>query len=338
MKLRNEVKVGLFAVIVITLAALVTIRVGDQSIVAGGAYKLHASFADAAGLYPKASVSIAGVNVGVVKEVGLSQEGKAFVTMGIQKKIIVPKDSIAFLKTKGFLGEAFVEIIPGKLTTEPLKDGDEIGRTQSGGDVTGMVNKFTDIAEDVKEVTSTIKSWTNEEEGGAIANTVNNLDEFTRVMRDISIRNEENMDRILNNMADLTHEIKEMVAKSHGDIEASAENVASITKKIDEGRGTIGKLINDDETVEKLNSSLDSLNEALGGYQKMELGMGFHTEYLMSTEDYKNYISLDFWPTPDEALLVDFLTDPLPDTKRSRRTSDITVGGTTTRVTTEDEV
>src|SRR3989338_6124344 len=104
-------------------------------------------------------------------------------------------------------------------------------------------------------------------------------------MRDLTTKNEQNLDRIVNNMADLTHEIKSMVQNSKQDVENSMDRIASITQKIDEGRGTIGKLVNDPETAQKLNDAVDSLNEALGGYKKMELGFGFQTEYLNRSEE-----------------------------------------------------
>lgn len=338
MKLSNEIKVGIFAAVVIVLIALVTIRVGDQSIVAGGAYEIEAVFTSATGLYPKAAVEIAGVDVGVVKEIGLTDGGRALVTMGISKNVKIPPDSTVFLKTKGFLGEAYIEIVPGDPAKPGLKNGDRIARTESGGDVSGLVNQFNAVADDIKEITQTMKGWMSEEKGGVIASTIHNLDEFTRVMRDVTTRNEENLDRIMQNMADLTHELKQMVQNNKQDINESMERVASITKKIDEGRGTLGKLVNDPETIEKLNDSLDNLSDALGGYRQLELGLGFHTEYLNRSNDFKNYVSLALRPTPDEALLVDIVSDPAPDTARTRRTSDVTVGGTTTNITTENQV
>lgn len=338
MKLSNEMKVGLFAAAVIVLLAFVTIRVGDQSIVAGGAYEIEAVFSSASGLYPKASVEVAGVDVGVVKEIGLTDGGQALVTMGISKHIKIPPDSTIFLKTKGFLGEAYIEIVPGDPAKPALEDGGRIARSESGGDVSGLVNQFNGIAKDIQDITKTMKGWMSEEEGGAIASTVHNLDEFTRVMRDLSTRNEENLDRIMQNMADLTHELKQMVQNNKQDIDESMERVASITKKIDEGRGTLGKLVNDPETIEKLNASLDNLSDALGGYRQLELGLGFHTEYLNQTDDFKNYVSLALKPTPDTGLLLDVVSDPSPDTSRIRRETDVTVGGATTSIVTENEV
>ncbi|MDP2599554.1 MAG: MlaD family protein [Deltaproteobacteria bacterium] len=334
LKLKPEIKVGIFAAAAIAIVIFATVRVGDQSVVSGGGYDLFAVFSNVAGLYPKASVEVAGVDVGVVKEIGL-KEGKAEVKMAIKKKIKLPENSVAFLKTRGFLGEAYVEIIPGDPSLPVLKDGDFFLRTDSGGDVTSMVNQFNAVAGDVKDITGTIKEWVDEEQGGAVADTVNNFNDFVRVLREVSLRNEQNLDRIMQNMADLTHELKGMVANSRGNIEISSDRIASISQKIDEGRGTIGKLVNDPETVNKLNESLDNLTEALGGYKQMELGLGFHTEYLRATGDFKNYFDASFGITPDEALLVSLVSDTEPPLKRENRTTDITVGGVTTSVQTE---
>lgn len=335
MKLSPELKVGLFAVVTIGIITFATVRVGDQSIISGGGYELMGVFGNATGLYPKASVEVSGVTVGVVKKVGLTPDGKAQVTMGVNRDIHLSQNSRAFLKTRGFLGEGYVEIVPGDPSLPPLKDGGFFTQTDSGGDVQGLVNQFSAIAGDVKDVAHTIKGWTNEEEGGQIALTVNNLNEFVKILRDVTVKNQENLDRIVANMADLTHEIKEMVHESRSNVEGSMERLNSITQKIDEGRGTIGKLVNDPQTAEKLNDSLDSLNDALGGFKKMELGLGFHTEY-QTTNNYKNYFHASLAPTPDKAVLVEIVTDPTPPIKRTQRTSDITVGGTTTTVKTEN--
>ena len=338
MKFSNEIKVGLFAAAAILIVTFATIRVGDQSIISGGGYNLLAIFNNAAGLYAKGTVEVAGVEVGVVKSVNLTQDGKAQVVMGIQKSIHLPQNSVCFLKTRGFLGEAYVEIVPGDPSLPPLKNGEYFSQTQGGGDINGLVNQFNAVADDVKDITSTVKGWTDEKQGGPVALTIHNLNDFVRVLRDVTARNEQNLDRIISNMAEMTHDIKDMVQASKGNVEASAERIASISKKIDEGRGSIGKLVNDPATVDKLNDSLDSLSEALGGYRQMELGFGFHTEYLKGTDSFKNYFGVSLAPTPDEAVMLDLVSDSLPPLKRQQTNSAITVNGVTTNVSTETSV
>lgn len=335
MRFPAEVKVGIFAVAAIGILVFATIRVGDKSVVGGGGTELTGIFNNASGIYPRATVEIAGVKVGLVKDLGLTPEGKAQVKMEVNRDVRLTQDTRCFLKTRGFLGEAYVELVPGDPAALPFENGAFCARTESGGDINSMVNQFNAIAGDVKDITSTISRWTNEKEGGEIAVTVRNLNEFVQVMHDISARNEENLDRIVSNMADLTHELKTMIQNNRGNVNASMESFASISRKIDEGRGSIGKLINDPETAEKLNDAVDSLNEALGGYKKMELSFGFHTEYLTSTSDFKNYFHVGLSPVPDTSVLFDLVSDNDPSPDRATQVNDITVGNTTTTVTTQ---
>lgn len=338
MKFRREFKVGVFAAIVVAIMIFATVKVGDQSVVSGGAYELYATFSNASGLYPKASVEIAGVDVGLVKSVGLTPDGKAIVLVGIREGVSLPENSQAFLRSRGFLGEAYIEIIPGDAGLPPLKSGQFIAQTESGGDLSDMVDQFNLIATDVKEITKTLRRWTDEKEGGVVSETVHHLHDFAKVMRDVTTKNEENMNQIVRNMADWTREMRLLMNNSRYDAEQAVDRIASISKKIDEGRGTLGRLVNDSETADKVNESLDSLNEALGGYKRMELGLGFHAEFLNPSNDFKNYVSVSLKPTPDQAILLDFVSDPNPDTTRETRISDVTVGGVTTRVTTENEI
>ncbi|OGQ47162.1 MAG: hypothetical protein A3H42_02720 [Deltaproteobacteria bacterium RIFCSPLOWO2_02_FULL_46_8] len=335
MKLPVEVKIGLFAAIAVVILVFATIRVGDQSVISGGGMELIGIFNNATGIYPRATVEIAGVKVGLVKKLGLTPDGKAQITMEVNKDIHLTQNTRCFLKTRGFLGEAFIEVFPGDASLPPIKSGSFCVQTQGGGDVNSMVNQFNDIAGDVKDITSTFKQWTNEKEGGEIAKTVTNLNEFVQVMRDLSTRNEQNLDRIITNLADLTHELKNVVQNNKGNIDDSMESFASISRKIDEGRGTIGKLVNDPETVEKLNTAVDSLNDALGGYKTWELGFGYHMEYLTGTKDFKNYFHIGLNPTPDEGVIFELVSDNDPSPTRGTTVSDITVGGTTTSVTTQ---
>lgn len=327
MKVPAEIKVGLFALVGIVILAYATLKVGDQSVVAGGGYQVWTLFDTVVGLRPKAPIEMAGVEVGVVKKISLTPEGRARAILAINQKVRLAVNAKALLRTRGFLGDTYVELTPGDPELPPLKDGDQIIDTELGGDVNTLVNRFNEVADDIRSMTSELR--------GA---PVENLKEFIQVMRDVSVRNEKNFDRIASNLAELTESLKDLVASGREDIRDSMDRIASIAQKIDEGRGTIGRLVNDPETAEKLNEAIDSLNETLGGMPRWELEMGYHTEYLINTKDYKHYVSFGLKPSPDKAFLLDIVGDPAPDTRREQRTSSITVGGTTTNVTTESSV
>jgi len=311
LKFKPEIKVGLFALGVILLVAVVTLKIGDRNFMGGGGYDVEAYFQTVSGLNPKAPIEMSGVAVGVVRSIELQPTGLVKVVFTFNRGVVIAQDARAILKTRGFLGDTYVEIAPGDSRLGPLKDGDRFVNTETGGDLNVLMNRFNGIAQDVEVISEKMRGWTE--------------------------RNEDNMDRIAQNLAELTENLNRIIKQGGDDVQESMDRIASITRKIDEGRGTLGKLVNDKTTIDKLNTAVDNLNETLGGFNRMELELGYHGEYLSNSKDFKNYVSLGLRPAPDKAFLFDLVADPRPDTTRETKTSQITTGGTTSTVTTNTE-
>lgn len=331
----TEFKVGLFAAVVVALLIWASIRVSDKTSVSGGAYSVVVAFDNATGLKMKAPVELAGVQVGVVKEIELQGSRRALVTLGLDDAVRLPNDSSAVLRTRGFLGETYVELIPGTEGNPIIAEEGQIPNSMRTGDINSMVSQFNDIAADIKQVTGGLKTLVGTDETAPINRIVANLEQFTQAMRDVTLQNTENINRIAGNLAEMSEQLKQMIAQGRGDVEESMENIASITRKIDEGKGTVGRLVNDEETVDKLNEAVDNLNQTLGGVRKLEAEIGYHAEYLTKSGDFKNYVSLALRPAPDKAFMIDVVSDPNPSPTHTVRTTDVTVGNNTTEVVTD---
>jgi len=329
-----EVKVGLFAIIVIILAITLTIKVSERAVTAGRGYELNAVFSNATGLKIKAPIELAGVQIGVVKDIDLFESRSAKVTLVLNRKVKLPDDSRAVLRTRGFLGETYVEIIPGSIGAPNLSSDDSIAYTSSSGDMNQLLNQFNEIASDIKAVTSSLKTLVGQDENMPINRIINNLDKFSESIKNVTVQNQDNINRIANNLADFTEQLQEVIQQGRENVESSMEHVASITEKIDNGQGTIGRLVNDDETVEKLNKAVDNLNSTLGSFSKLETEIGYHAEYLTRTTDFKHYVSLALRPGPDKAFLFDVVADPDPPPNHVDRTINVTANNTTTTVKT----
>jgi virulence factor Mce-like protein len=77
-------------------------------------YRFQASFAEATQLAQEADVRISGVNVGKVKTIDLSDDGRTDATIEIDDQYApIPKDSRAILRQKTLLGETYIELTPG---------------------------------------------------------------------------------------------------------------------------------------------------------------------------------------------------------------------------------
>ncbi len=139
-----ELSVGLM--MVAGVAALVTLALQ----VSGGnmsrnaqSYAISALFENAAGLGPKAKVTMSGVTVGEVVSVAIDPNAlMAVVNMEIYGQVdYLSIDSSASILTAGLLGEKYVGLTVGA-EEEVLVDGDVIEDTQSALVLEELIGQF----------------------------------------------------------------------------------------------------------------------------------------------------------------------------------------------------
>lgn len=95
-------------------------------------YGLYANFDESAGLRPRAPIRIAGVQVGEVESVSLTDLYQARVKIRIHSSdLVLSKDTSAHIFTEGLLGVRYIALFPG-YDEEALVDNDEIDHTSSG--------------------------------------------------------------------------------------------------------------------------------------------------------------------------------------------------------------
>lgn len=329
----SATKVGLFALAALVIIGFITLKVGSRSFVAGGGYELVLVVDSAVGIRTKTPVEVAGIKVGKVRDIRLLDSMKAELTLGIDSGVHLPLDTKAMVRSKGFLGEIVIELIPGAPTDKAMADGDTIQFAGQGGDVNMLLTQFNSIANDIKAVSTSLRGMVaGEDANSPVWNIVKNLEQFTQTLSN----NQANFNKMSDNLAALTDALRGTVAQSRENVEQSIERIASITKKVDEGKGTIGKLVNDDTTVNNLNEAVVNLNKTLGGLRSLQSQIGYHMEYLGSTSQFKNYVHLNLKPAPDKAFMFEFVQDSKPSPNRATTTSTITTGGASTTVTTEN--
>jgi len=140
MERRLELAVGLFVIVGIACLGYLAIKLGKLEIVGGNYYEVQAEFSSTSGLKPGAPVEIAGVEVGRVRGIRL-QDYQASVTLAIQDGVQVYSDAIASIKTRGIIGEKFMELSPGG-AGEVLNPGETIHDTEPGIDLEQVISQF----------------------------------------------------------------------------------------------------------------------------------------------------------------------------------------------------
>lgn len=139
-RIDTELLVGLFMIIGITCLTYLSIKLGRMEIIGDKGYKLYAEFSEIGGLKNGASVEIAGVEVGRVKNISLS-DYQAKIELQINSGVKIQEDSIAVVKTKGLLGEKFIQISPGG-DEKVIPPGGKIRETQPPLDLEKAIGNF----------------------------------------------------------------------------------------------------------------------------------------------------------------------------------------------------
>jgi phospholipid/cholesterol/gamma-HCH transport system substrate-binding protein len=79
--------------------------------------------------------------VGKVKSVSLDEDYLARIGLAISRDVSIQDDAIASIKTKGLIGEKYVQISPGG-SEELLSEGGEILDTESAVDIEGLISNY----------------------------------------------------------------------------------------------------------------------------------------------------------------------------------------------------
>lgn len=270
-----EAKVGMFVIIGLIIFGYMSMKLGNLTFTAEKGYDVEVLFDSATGLAKDVTVEIAGVEVGKVKRISL-QDGKALVVLRMNPGLIIRKNDIAIIRTRGILGDKYVEIMPGSMTALPISPGERITLTAPITDMDVLMNTLGEVADDIRALTNSLSNVLGTEKGEAtLREIVDNIKEVVSALNHTIQNNKEDINKIVDNLSTFTGTLKEIgnsnkediatiirsAKKVTGTMEPLVANLTEITEKINQGQGSIGRLVNDDEAVENLNQVLASLRE-----------------------------------------------------------------------------
>ncbi|OGR18688.1 MAG: outer membrane lipid asymmetry maintenance protein MlaD [Desulfobacterales bacterium GWB2_56_26] len=137
-----ELMVGLFMLIGFGAFGYLALQLGEVPLLtASSTYILKAEFDNVAGIKKGAAVQVAGVTVGEVAEVALSESETALLSLKVDNTIKVPIDSIASVKSQGIIGDKFIQLNLGGDDTY-FKPGEVVVETESSVDIESLISKF----------------------------------------------------------------------------------------------------------------------------------------------------------------------------------------------------
>jgi phospholipid/cholesterol/gamma-HCH transport system substrate-binding protein len=330
-------KVGLFFLVALVLAGVLIFKIEDLRFGKKAGKSVSIVFKDVAGLDNKAAVRVAGVRVGKVTRIKLI-EGRAYVQVELDSDVDLRQGASAAIANLGLLGEKYLELIPGPIGAPTLPEDSVLTGNQavSFDQVTKLAH---DIELDVKEITGSLRGALGGPEGEQTTRAiVANIERITEELKVIVATNHENVDATIANfrefsqdMTRLADRIDALVAANSTNTSATianikeisdklqhtADNLNSITDKVNTGQGTVGQLINSDETSRNLNDALVSvkegvgtLNKTLGKASKIKIDLGLRAEYLSGPSKSKGYLTADIIPNPEHFYRLEVANEP----------------------------
>ncbi|HEU5248953.1 MAG TPA: MlaD family protein [Thermoanaerobaculia bacterium] len=352
--MNTAAKVGAFFLVVLVIVALFIWKIEDLRIGPGGPpRRVTVQFKDVAGLDEKTAVRVAGVRVGRVTKIRLTESGRALVDVELDREVALRQGASASVESLGLLGEKYVELVPGPFGAPPLPDNAVIvgGVPVSFDEITKLAR---DIGVDVKEITRSLKESIGGPAGEQrLENIVENMRAISEQVRAMVESNRAGVDATVANFREFSQAMNELVARvdslvaaNEGNVtqgisnireiseklETTADNLNQITGRIKEGEGTVGKLVQSEETHQNLNDALAavkegvaSLNKAFGSIGKTHVDLGMRAEHLTAHDRGKGYFTLDIQPPETPRFYrVELVTQPF-----GRRKSSTTVERTT---------
>ncbi|HLC18410.1 MAG TPA: MlaD family protein [Thermodesulfobacteriota bacterium] len=173
----------------------------------------------------------------------------------------------------------------------------------------------------------------------ALLETSNNLNSLIEDNRENLKEGVENLKVASIKLQEAMDTVNEFTKEIGPKLSGTVENVGSIAKKIDEGEGTLGKLVNDPEMHDNLNKTISGINNYIEKAESFRFFIGYRGEFLFDQREVKSYFSMRVQPKSDKYYLLEVIDDPRGNV--SEETKDVTVGSTTTStktITTSEDI
>ncbi len=328
----NEFKVGLLALATMAAIVVMSLKVTSNQSGFGDYVTYRTVISDASGIFPKTPIKVAGINAGRIKDISL-QGNQAHITFEVLSRIAVPEDSTLKIKTVGFLGDKYLEIYIGT-SPSPLKEMGYI-TSEEGSGIETLVKDASEIMKDVKVITNSLKaSISPEGQEPPITRIFEDVKEITANTKaltdDLKILigdNQQKINEMIENLRRFSEDVAYQVDNANQDsamrdlkkilanVDRLTDDMKVIVADIRAGRGTMGKLLVEEEIA-------DEVRETLAGVRKIvtkvdairtELSVysGANTDFGAETR-----ADLKIFPSPERFYSLGVVTSELgPETK-----------------------
>ncbi len=321
-------KVGAFFLLALLIAGWLVLRIQNFRLGERGGKEYFVELPEAGGLPEKAPVLLRGVRVGRITDISLVEDSVR-VELLVRRDVTVREGAIARVVSIGFVGEKQLEIIQGPDEAPPLPEGARLQGTPAPN-LDELVQTAGQVGEDVGAITRAAReALTGPDQQNKLNEALTGFTELTKELKKLTSslnRVVERFDRATGptpaaagSQAALATGVGgagpeqpvDPIAQSVQDtreasaaLRRSAEELEALIQSIRQGQGSIGRLVTDTETADRLDETLSSINETtqklgdtLGFASDFSAKLSFRADYRFEEHRGEGYLSLELRPT-----------------------------------------
>lgn len=312
MKLSREVRTGILATCAILLLIFGYSFLSGSSLFHKGR-TFYVKYDNVEGLAIAAPVTINGLVVGKVEEITFAEEkGKLLVKFNIRDDIEFSKNSIVRIYSAGLIGGKSLGVFPAYDADAIAESGDELmGEaedsmlatvTQALGPLEKKVNNTLAIIDTLLyNVNDVVDADTRRNLKQAITNLNHTLNSFSGVSESLNTMLSNNtgkldntftnLDNTAGNLSRLTDSLSQLeTGKLVSDIQDVISRMNNVMTDIDNGNGSVGKLLKDDTLYENLEGASRQLEQLL---QDVKLNPKRYVHFSVFGKRGKEYVKPD---------------------------------------------
>ena len=275
----TELKVGAFALFILAVLTFMTFKVGGFEWIKKKGYVLYADFKSIGGLDEKTKIKVAGVDAGIIEKIEL-KEGKARLTLRVNKDVVLYSDASVGVKATGLLGDKYLEIKTGSKKPE-LKNNDTIKDVIEIVDIDDLVRNLSGLSTNVNNLASALGDALATPEGKqALKESVLNMREITASLKETISVNDKKMRTALDNINNLIASINDLVDKNKESLTTTVGNIkdfsVSLKKDAPDLIANLNKASTElKEMIEENRPAIKSAAESIGNISRtIEKGEG----------------------------------------------------------------
>ncbi|MCJ7465397.1 MAG: MlaD family protein [Maribacter sp.] len=282
MKLSREVKTGIIVIggillFILGFSYLKSTPLFDNS------KTLYAVYKNVGGLQPGTQVSINGFTVGAVSNIKFKDKsGDLVVTFTVSNDFSFSENSEAELYDTGIIGGKGIQINPVFDGAPLAKSGDTLRSSSKPGltellqtrltplqqKVEGAVSNADSLMMNVNDILDAKTKRDLRESIAGLSSLMKNLQGSANVLNEILRNNKGKLDSSLTNFKDLTYNFAEFsdslnhmgLGKTLASLQTTVTKLDKLMGRIEQGDGTLGKLLKDEKLYDNLNQASRELD------------------------------------------------------------------------------